>query len=74
VEHQVTMMVTTLSSGSWTTTFQKEYLPQKRNVTQQDAASKQKKSVYTNVKTIMLLSPLMGILKPTIQGKITKVM
>jgi hypothetical protein len=71
-------MVATLSRGSCTTTFQKEYLPQKRNVTQQDdvlsAASKQKKSVYTDVKTIMLLSPLMGILKPTIQGKITKVM
>jgi len=30
--------------------------------------------LYTNVKTVMLLCALMGVLKPTIQGKICEVM
>jgi hypothetical protein len=36
--------------------------------------AQQKNRDYTNVENVMLLCALMGILKPTIKGKITEIM
>ena len=65
--------------GQLNSTFLEEYLPQKKNVNQQNvvlpaANITKEEKVFIIFKTVMLPYVSMGVSRPTKQGKITDVM